>query len=280
MRRAITPRVERWCQPGAPGSAVGTRPSDGFRPDSAVADDGMRIDPPPSDPVASGTIPDASAADVPPDEPPGVRSRSHGLRVMPNVGLSVWGFRPNSGVLVLPTTIAPAAFRRDTSTESRIDGASSRVRRRTARRDEPDRVFQILHADRDPGERADVLAGRDSTVDVVGGRERAVGVDRDEGVHARVQLVDPRERVLDELARRDAPAVTSATRSGSDVVRKSMGGSSSRGADYGQVCRYDSPPRYVSHSSRLRFRPASVHAARAARGGLRSHSRTTPRPAE
>src|SRR5436190_4853585 len=107
MRRAITPRVERWCQPGALGSAVGTRPNEGFSPESPVADDGMRIEPPPSDPVAMGTIPAARAADVPPDEPPGVRSRSHGLRVIPNVGLSVCGFRPNSGVLVLPRTTAP-----------------------------------------------------------------------------------------------------------------------------------------------------------------------------
>ena len=187
MRRAMTPRVERWCHPGAPGSAVGTRPSDGFSPDSAVADDGMRIDPPPSDPVASGTIPDASAADVPPDEPPGVRSRSHGLRVMPKVGLSVWGLRPNSGVLVLPTTIAPASRRRDTSTESRVEGASCACVAEPFVVTKPIGVFEVLHADRDPGERTDVLARGNATVDVVGSRERAVGIDRDERVDPRVQ---------------------------------------------------------------------------------------------
>src|SRR5262245_63481369 len=110
MRRAITPRVVKLCHPGAPRSPLGTRPSDGLSPDRAVTDDGMRIDPPPSDPVASGTIPEASAAEVPPDDPPGVRSRSQGLRVIPNVGLSVCGFRPNSGVFVLQETTARASF--------------------------------------------------------------------------------------------------------------------------------------------------------------------------
>ena len=35
-------------------------------------DDGMRIEPPPSDPVASGTMPEAMAAALPPEEPPGL----------------------------------------------------------------------------------------------------------------------------------------------------------------------------------------------------------------
>ncbi len=43
----------------------------------------MRIDPPPSPPVASVTRPPATAAALPPDEPPGVRDGSHGLPVAP-----------------------------------------------------------------------------------------------------------------------------------------------------------------------------------------------------
>ena len=43
----------------------------------------MRIEPPPSLPWASGTMPAATAAAAPPEEPPGVRSVSHGLRVGP-----------------------------------------------------------------------------------------------------------------------------------------------------------------------------------------------------
>ncbi len=61
-----------------------------------------------SDPSASGTQPDATAAPLPPDEPPGVRSRSWGLRVTPHSGLSVCRVWANSGVVVWPMMIAPA----------------------------------------------------------------------------------------------------------------------------------------------------------------------------
>ena len=39
----------------------------------------MRIEPPPSEPGATGTSPAATAAAAPPDEPPAVRVRSHGV---------------------------------------------------------------------------------------------------------------------------------------------------------------------------------------------------------
>ena len=43
----------------------------------------MRTEPPPSLPCAAGTMPAATAAPAPPEEPPGVRSGSQGLRVGP-----------------------------------------------------------------------------------------------------------------------------------------------------------------------------------------------------
>ena len=64
-------------------------------------------------------MPEARAAAEPPLEPPGVRSRFHGFRVGPNSSLSVKGMWPNSGVFVLPTTIAPAALSRATSASSK-----------------------------------------------------------------------------------------------------------------------------------------------------------------
>ena len=70
--RAIGPRVERSAQSGGFDPPDGTRPSDGFIPDNPQHEDGIRIDPPPSDPVPSGTMPAAIAAAVPPDEPPGL----------------------------------------------------------------------------------------------------------------------------------------------------------------------------------------------------------------
>ena len=69
----------------------------------------MRMDPPPSVPIASGPMPAAMAALAPPLEPPGVRSRCHGLRVTPKRRLCVAPIQPIMGVFVLPSWIAPAA---------------------------------------------------------------------------------------------------------------------------------------------------------------------------
>src|SRR5688572_24942720 len=79
----------------------------------------MRIDPPPSPPVATGTTPAATAADDPPLEPPGVRARFHGFRVVPNRWFFVNAVEPNSGRFVLPIGMAPAARARATCVESR-----------------------------------------------------------------------------------------------------------------------------------------------------------------
>src|SRR5215475_10341852 len=88
-------------------------------PNSPVNDDGMRIEPAPSVPIASAPMPTAVAAAAPALLPPGVWPRFHGLRVMPVSGLSPIAFQPNSGVVVLPSSTAPASRRRATA------GASS-----------------------------------------------------------------------------------------------------------------------------------------------------------
>ena len=67
----------------------------------------MRTEPPPSDVVAIGTRPAASAAADPPLEPPGVRSRFHGLWVAPKTGLNVAAVHPYDGVFALPIGMAP-----------------------------------------------------------------------------------------------------------------------------------------------------------------------------
>jgi hypothetical protein len=54
-------------------------------------------------PKASGTMPSATAAAEPLDEPPGVCAGLRGLAVLPGVNAA------NSVVTVLPSTIAPAA---------------------------------------------------------------------------------------------------------------------------------------------------------------------------
>ena len=97
-----------------------TRPRVGFSPTSPQAAAGMRIEPPPSEPVAAGTRPAATAAPEPPDEPPGVRVGSQGLRVMPFASVAVHGKIVSSGTFVIPIGIAPAARSRRTASESAV----------------------------------------------------------------------------------------------------------------------------------------------------------------
>src|SRR6478736_2178049 len=75
---------------------------------------GTRIDPPPSLPIPPAEQHDAIAAASPPLEPPGVRARSQGLFVLPYSALSVSHAMRNSGTVVFPSTMAPAAFNRET----------------------------------------------------------------------------------------------------------------------------------------------------------------------
>ena len=89
--------------------ATEMRPRAGFSPTSPQQAAGMRIEPPPSLPCATGTMPAATAAAAPPEEPPVVRSRSHGLRVGPNRRASVVGRMPYSGKVVVPTMMNPAS---------------------------------------------------------------------------------------------------------------------------------------------------------------------------
>src|SRR5205823_12244240 len=81
-------------------------------------DAGWRIEPPVSEPIASGARRAATAAADPPLDPPGVRSSAHGLRVAPNAEFSVDEPIANSSQLVLPTTMAPARSRRATAVAS------------------------------------------------------------------------------------------------------------------------------------------------------------------
>ena len=85
------------------------RPRDVFNPTSPQQAAGMRIDPPPSDAWANGTMPAATAAAEPPLDPPGVRVTSHGLRVGRKQSGSVVGMMPSSGELVRPMITRPAA---------------------------------------------------------------------------------------------------------------------------------------------------------------------------
>ena len=111
----------------------------------------MRIEPPPSVPSASAAIPAATAAALPPLEPPGSRAGLRGLRVMPSADW-VNPHTASSGIRVLPTTTAPARRSRLTSSSSRRAGAVEVGGRPVARR-VPGHRHVVLHRDRDAGER-------------------------------------------------------------------------------------------------------------------------------
>src|SRR6185295_8084983 len=85
-------------------------PGEGRNPTTPQNAAGFLTDPPVSEPVASGTMPVASATADPPDEPAAERSGSNGLPVAPCSALRVLPPAPHSGTLVLPTTIAPACL--------------------------------------------------------------------------------------------------------------------------------------------------------------------------
>src|SRR5207248_4551257 len=98
--------------------SLGTRPGLGRKPTTPQNAAGLRRPPPVSVTLATGTMPQASATAEPPEEPDADFSGSNGLPVAPYTALRVFAPAPHSGVLVLPSTIAPAARTAATSRSS------------------------------------------------------------------------------------------------------------------------------------------------------------------
>src|SRR5215831_14926793 len=86
-----------------------TRARLGLRPTSPQLAAGMRIEPPPSLAWPTATMPAATAAADPPDDPPVDRSTSHGLRAGPHANDSVVMVVPSTDTFVRPTAMNPAA---------------------------------------------------------------------------------------------------------------------------------------------------------------------------
>ena len=70
------------------------------------------MEPPVSVPIESGAWKAATAAEDPPDDPPGTRSMPHGFTVFLYAENSVDEPMANSSMLVLPRMTAPASFSR------------------------------------------------------------------------------------------------------------------------------------------------------------------------
>src|ERR1700686_1628994 len=86
------------------------------------------MEPPVSEPSASGVIPAATATADPPLDPPGVRSRAHGLRDGPNAEFSVDDPMGTPSRFVFPTPPPPAASSRETTVASYGGTNDSRMR--------------------------------------------------------------------------------------------------------------------------------------------------------
>src|ERR1700674_4721401 len=118
--RAIGPLVLHPAHPSPCTGAIEIRPREGLSPATPQHAAGILIEPPPSLPSAIGAIAAATAHAAPPLEPPAVRVRSHGLRVVGQKPPSVVTRAPNSGVLVLPSINAPAPRIRTTNSASAV----------------------------------------------------------------------------------------------------------------------------------------------------------------
>src|SRR5215510_3761827 len=86
------------------------RPKVGLRPVTPQNADGMRTEPPVSDPSEKTQSPAACAEVEPPLEPPGIRERSHGLWMAPKCGLLLVIPYASSWSPVLPRRMAPASY--------------------------------------------------------------------------------------------------------------------------------------------------------------------------
>ena len=117
--RPMGPMTEYPLTPSDVRGPSDIRPREGLSPSRPQQEAGIRTEPPSSVPSATGHMPLATAAADPPLEPPGDSVISHGLRHAPFNSDSVTESPPNSGVLVFPTRMKPAARRR------RITAASS-----------------------------------------------------------------------------------------------------------------------------------------------------------
>ena len=153
------------------GGSSGIRPRWGLSPNEPQNAAGIRIEPPPSEADAPPTSPAATAAALPPLEPPGLRSVFQGLRVAPQPFDSVKPQIASSGSVVLARITAPAARSRATISPSPaagvVEGAGAELRNVALD------VDDVLDRHRHPEQRR-VLAGRAALVGRVGlGQRRA-----------------------------------------------------------------------------------------------------------
>ena len=165
----------------------------------------MRTEPAPSVPTDSGPMPAATAAAVPPDEPPGVLLKSQGLRVMPVSGELVSPLQPNSGVLVLPSSTAPASRSRAVAGASTSQGCFGSTVRLPRNVGQPRVRIRSLIEVGTPSSAPHRRAGAPSALrSRCADGQRLVRRQVAEGIQLRVELVDARQHRARGFHRRDA----------------------------------------------------------------------------
>ena len=138
-------------------------------------------------------------------EPPGVRVRSQGLRVMPVSGESVTPFQPNSGVVVLPSMTAPSlaqpgrppAHRRPRPVAGRPSASRAASASRAVR-------MRSLIVTGTPSSRPCGAPFDPARLGGARGRERPLGIDKAVGVKLVIERSDALEDGLGHLHRREA----------------------------------------------------------------------------
>src|SRR5690606_11928630 len=117
--RLSTPSTARPPQPSPRSGPMGTTPRDALNPYTPQQAAGIRMEPPPSLPCATGTTPVATATAAPPLEPPDERVRSQGFLVtFPYTVASVVGAMHSSGTVVRAYEMNPALSKRSARWES------------------------------------------------------------------------------------------------------------------------------------------------------------------
>src|ERR1700736_3231308 len=150
-------------------------PQLGLWPHTPHQCDGTRIEPPMSLPSSRAVIPVATAAAEPPDDPPVVRAMSHGLLVVPKIGLKVCQSPARAGVLVLPKITAPAPRSRCTASASRSGTRSQAATPQVVRMPAVSYVSLIVIGT--PCSGTTHLATRQRGVGGIGGTARTFGID-------------------------------------------------------------------------------------------------------
>ena len=201
-------------------------------------------------PSAPGTMPAATAAAEPEEEPPGVCSRLRGLCVLPGVKVA------SSVVTVLPMMTAPAR-------RSAVTQAASAMGCRPLWARQPfsvgmsDSIDDVLDADGNPMQRADALA---LLAQAIGGPcllERALAVEEGPGLHLRLEGGDAVEAGADQLLRARLAAGNPRSRRGHGQVGEVRIGQWRPSVDSRR------PPRWVACLSRRRDSSAARASCRA-----------------